>query len=190
VRRRARVRPQGLAVLFAVALLLGAPARGRPAEPTAEALSALQLVPAPRAAAPALALPDLDGRSVSLASLRGDVVLLYFWATWCPYCRRELPTTVEELARRYRDRRLTVLAVNIEEGRDKVLPWVRQHGITMPVLLDTDGEVTSEYRVTATPTAVLVDREGKTVARAVGTRHWTGDRSRALWDALLGAPTR
>jgi peroxiredoxin len=172
--------------LLAAGLLLAAPWAGRAADPTSEALAALQLVPTARAAAPALALPDLDGRSVSLASLRGDVVLLYFWATWCPYCGKELPTTVEQLARSYRDRRLTVLAVNIEEGRDKVRPWVRQHGVTVPVLLDVDGDVTSEYRVTATPTTILIDREGKMLARAVGTRPWTGERGRALWDLLLG----
>ena len=174
------------AALLAAGLLVAAPSAGPAADPTPEALAALQLVATPRAAAPALALSDLDGRSVSLASLRGDVVVLYFWATWCPYCGKELPTTVEQLARRYRDRGLTVLAVNIEEGRDKVLPWVRQHGVTVSVLLDVDGDVTSEYRVTATPTTILIDREGKMLARAVGTRPWTEARGRALWDALLG----
>lgn len=176
------------AALLGVILLVGVPAASRAAEPTREALEALQLVPARRTAAPAFALADLDGRSVSLASLRGDVVLLYFWASWCPYCGKELPTTVEQLARRYRDQRLTVLAVNIEEAREKVRRWVRQHAITVPVLLDADGDVTAQYGVTATPTAVLVDRDGRTVARAVGTRPWTDARARALWDALLGDP--
>lgn len=173
------------AALLAAGLLVAAPSAGPAADPTPEALAALQLVATPRAAAPALALSDLDGRSVSLASLRGDVVVLYFWATWCPYCQKELPTTVQELARRYRDRRLVVLAVNLEEGRDKVRAWVKKHGISVPVLLDGNGEVSGDYRVTATPTAVLVDRDGRTVARAVGTRSWTSDRARPLWDALL-----
>jgi peroxiredoxin len=174
------------AAWLAAALLLAVPFAGRAAEPMPEGLAALELAPVPRAAAPAFALRTLDGRSLSLATLRGDVVLVYFWATWCPYCRKELPTTMEELARRYRDQRLTVLAVNIEEGADTVGPWVRRHGVTVPVLLDADGEVASEYRVTATPTAVLIDREGRMLARAVGTRAWTGERGRALWDALLG----
>jgi peroxiredoxin len=174
------------AASLAAGLLLAGLAPGRAAEPTPEALAALELVPVSRAAAPAFALRALDGRSVSLASLRGDVVLLYFWATWCPYCRKELPTTMEQLARRYRDQRLTVLAVNIEEGADRVHAWSRQNGITVPVLLDLDGEVSAEYRVTATPTAVLLDREGRAIGRAVGTRAWTGERGRALWEAVLG----
>jgi peroxiredoxin len=173
-----------LHVLVAVALV-GAPGPGESADPLAGALAALDLAPMPRTTAPAFTLADLDGHALSLASLRGQTVLLYFWATWCPYCQRELPATVQELAQRYRDRQLVVLAVNIEEGRDKVRAWVKKHGVTLPVLLDGDGDVSSEYRVSATPTAVLVDRDGRTVARAVGTRSWTSDRARPLWDALL-----
>src|SRR6185503_7106323 len=98
-------------------------------------------------------LPDLDGRVVSLASLRGRVVLLYFWATWCGYCVRELPSTMETLQRRYRDQGLTVLAVSFEERPETVKAWVRPRGLSMPVLLDRAGDVSGNYRVTATPTA-------------------------------------
>ena len=133
-------------------------------------------------------MPDLDGAKVSLGTQRGRVVLLYFWATWCPYCGKELPAAIEQLARTYRERALSVLAVNIEERPETVRAWVRQHKVTVPVLLDADAEVSAEYRVTATPTAILIDGEGRTLARAVGTRPWTGDQARPLWDALLGAP--
>ena len=177
-----------LLLLLVGAVITGAPRPGKTAEPSAAALAALDLAPLPRAAAPAFTLADLDGRALSLATLRGQTVLLYFWATWCPYCQKELPATVQELARRYRDRQLVVLAVNIEEGRDKVRAWVKKHGLAVPVLLDVEGEVSGAYRVTATPTAVLVDRDGRTVARAVGTRSWTSDRAKPLWDSLL-APT-
>ncbi len=183
---RRRLASRALLLVVALAALLAIPRAGGSAEPSAEALAALELAPLPRAAAPAFTLADLDGRSVSLATLRGQTVLVYFWATWCPYCQKELPATVQELARRYRDRQLVVLAVNIEEGRDKVRAWVKKHNLTVPVLLDTDGEISGAYRVTATPTAVLVDRDGRTVARAVGTRSWTSDQARPLWDALLG----
>jgi peroxiredoxin len=189
--RRRRLASQFLLLVALVgAVLVGAPGAGDSAEPSAEVLSALELTPLPRAAAPAFTLADLDGRALSLASLRGQTVLIYFWATWCPYCQKELPTTVQELARRYRDRRLVVLAVNMEEGRDKVRAWAKKHGISVPVLLDGAGEVSGDYRVTATPTAVLVDRDGRTVARAVGTRSWTSDRARPLWDILLANPAQ
>jgi len=178
-----------LALVLLGAVLIGGPRGGHSAEPSAEAMATLELAPLPRAAAPPFTLADLDGRPLSLASLRGQTVLLYFWATWCPYCQKELPATVQELARRYRDRRLVVLAVNIQEGRDKVRAWVKMHGLSVPVVLDSDGEVSGEYRVTATPTAVLVDREGRTVARAVGTRAWMSERVRPFWDTLLANPT-
>jgi thiol-disulfide isomerase/thioredoxin len=185
------VRRAALAITLAVGMALVWPTASRGADPTPEALAALQLAPTPRAAAPAFSLSGLDGGAQSLAGQRGRVVLLYFWATWCGYCQRELPTTIEQLARRYRDRGLVVLAVNIEEGRDGVRTWVRRHGVTVPVLLDTDGDVSAEYRVTATPTVVLVDREGRSLARAVGTRPWTDAQARPLWDSLLGAlPSR
>ena len=185
MRRSLRLAGAILAGLVVAVLVSAAPPRGDAADPSAEALAALDLAPLPRAAAPAFTLTDLDGRALSLASLRGQTVLLYFWATWCGYCQKELPTSVEELARRYRDRQLVVLAVNIEEGRDAVRAWVKKHGVTVPVLLDPDGEVSADYRVTATPTAVLVDPNGRAIARAVGTRAWTGERGRALWETLL-----
>jgi hypothetical protein len=65
---------------------------------------------------------------------------------------------------------------------------VKDKGVTSTVLLDTDGSVTGAYRVTGTPTVVLIDRAGRQVARAVGMRPWTGDKGRALVAALLGRP--
>jgi hypothetical protein len=99
-----------------------------------------------------------------------------------------LPSTIETLHRRYRDRGLEVWAVNIKEPRSRVSEWVGRVGLTVPVLLDADGAVTQAYRVTGTPTVVLLDRTGRLVGRAVGTRDWMGDKGRALFAALLAAP--
>jgi peroxiredoxin len=99
-----------------------------------------------------------------------------------------LPSTIETLHRRYRDRGLEIWAVNLKEPRSQVADWVRRSGLTMPVLLDADAAVARAYRVTGTPTVVLVDRAGRLVGRAVGTRDWLGDKGRALFAALLEAP--
>jgi len=99
-----------------------------------------------------------------------------------------LPSTIEKVHRERKDRRLTVLAIDIREDPRKVEAWVKAKGVTAAVLLDRDGAVTSAYRVTATPTAVLIGRDGRMVARAVGTRPWDGAAGRALLDALLAAP--
>jgi hypothetical protein len=85
---------------------------------------------------------------------------------------------------------LTVLAINIKESRETVAAWVKQRGITARVLLDPDANVTRAYRVTHTPTAVLVGRDGAMVARASGTRDWLKDEGWALFRLLLAAPAR
>jgi peroxiredoxin len=99
-----------------------------------------------------------------------------------------LPSTIEQLHREFRDKGLLVWAIDIREPRDRVAQWVKDKGVTSTVLLDTDGSVSGAYRVTGTPTVVLIDRAGRQVARAVGMRPWTGDKGRALVAALLGRP--
>ena len=101
-----------------------------------------------------------------------------------------MPSTIEKFYRERKAERFTVLAVNIAEPADHVAAWVKERGLSMPVLLDKDAEVTLRYRVLATPTVVLVGRDGKMVGRAVGNRPWEMATGRALLDALLAAPTR
>ena len=99
-----------------------------------------------------------------------------------------MPSTIEQLHREYGPKKVTVLAINIQEGRAKVAAWVKERNVTMPILLDPQGNVVAAYRVTATPTVVLIGRDGKMIARAGGTRSWLGDKGRALLGALLAAP--
>jgi len=98
-----------------------------------------------------------------------------------------LPSAIEQAHRTYRDQGLAVLAVNIEEPRGTVAAWVRQAKVTVPILLDPSGRVTRAYGVTATPTTFLVGRDGKLVAKALGTKPWMGDKGRALLGLLLTA---
>jgi peroxiredoxin len=98
-----------------------------------------------------------------------------------------LPSHIETLYREFQGQGLSVWAINMQEGRDYVAGWIRTRGLTMPVLLDLDGAATRAYRVTATPTVVLVDRAGKLVGRAVGARSWDSPTGRALVRALLQA---
>jgi thiol-disulfide isomerase/thioredoxin len=143
-----------------------------------------------REPAPRFRAKTLTGENFTNDSVKGKVVLLYFWATWCPYCRRELPAGVERISRERKAQPFAVLAVNIEEPRDLVASWVKGAGLTMPVLLDYDGAVARDYRVTATPTIYLIGRDGRLVARAAGTREWESSAGRALLDALVAAPPK
>lgn len=109
--------------------------------------------------APEIALPDLGGEMVSLASLRGKVVLINFWATWCPPCREEMPD-IEDVYRRFKDRGFVVLAVNLQEDSGTVAEFVQRLGLSFTIVLDTSGEVSETYRVFSLPTSYFVDRDG------------------------------
>jgi peroxiredoxin len=96
-----------------------------------------------------------------------------------------LPSTIEKVHQDHKDAGLVVLPISIEEGRSKVGAWVQKQALTMPLLLDPEGEVSRAYRITATPTVFLVGRDGKLVARARGTKPWTSAAGRALLQHLL-----
>ncbi|HEY7039075.1 MAG TPA: TlpA disulfide reductase family protein [Methylomirabilota bacterium] len=176
-----------LLVSVLTVLALAAPAA---ADDIDRLLREMKLVALPGERPPTFALPRVDGGNVTLAEQQGKVVLVYFWATWCGYCRSELPVGVEKIVRQRKGQPFAVLAVNIEEPRDVVARYVREAGISAPVLLDGSGKVAGAYRVTATPTTYLIGRDGRLVARAAGTRDWDGPAGRALLDALVAAPAK
>jgi peroxiredoxin len=99
-----------------------------------------------------------------------------------------LPSTVEQLHRDLSGRGLSVLAVNIQESRSTVVTWAREKKLTMPILLDADGEVLRRYGVIATPTVFLIDRQGRLLGRVVGPRDWAAPAGKALIAGLLTTP--
>ena len=96
-----------------------------------------------------------------------------------------MPSTIEQVNREYKDRGLVVYAINIEENRRTVAAWIDKYKSTVPVLLDIEGDASAAYRITATPTAFLIGRDGKLVAKAIGTKDWTSEHGRALLQRLL-----
>lgn len=124
-------------------------------------------------AAPALKLPDLDGQVHDLAELRGKVVLINFWATWCPPCRREMPS-LERLRQRLADRGLAVVAVDVGEDADTVFSFTGQlePAPAFPLLLDRDSRAMQAWKVKGLPTTFVVDAQGRVVFRAVGGREF------------------
>ncbi len=123
--------------------------------------------PTSRDPAPGFTLGTLDGQVVSLSDYRGQRVLINFWATWCPPCRFEMPA-IESVYRGYSDRDFVVLGVNLEESPRTVQPFVKELGLSFPILMDTDGEAAMLYGVRGLPTSVFVDRDGMVAMRHIG----------------------
>jgi peroxiredoxin len=132
-------------------------------------------------------LGALDGSRRSLSSFKGKVVLLSFWATWCGPCKAELPS-IQALYNKMSAKGLVVLAVDLGEGKAKVAQFVREYGLTFPVLLDTDASVGSSYGASSIPTNYLIDRSGRIIARVVGYdgSEWTSSQKMDLFDKILG----
>ena len=113
-------------------------------------------------------LSDLQGHPWHLQELRGKVVLVNFWATWCPPCRKEMPD-LQALYDKYKDQGFVVLAISDEEMA-KVTPFIGQRGISYPVLLDPGRKVNEEFIVEGIPKSFVYDREGKLVAQSIDMR--------------------
>ncbi len=112
------------------------------------------------------ALPSLDGRTWSLDAHRGQVVLVNFWATWCPPCRMETPSLVA-LKTEYKSRPFEIVGINMDDDQGKVAPFVKEYGINYPVLLPS-GPLTFAGDVSALPTTILLDRQGRVARQYVG----------------------
>jgi peroxiredoxin len=139
---------------------------------------------APASAAPEFSLATPDGKTISLAQLRGQVVFLNFWATWCAPCRLEMPS-MEQLHREFKNQGLAVLAVDIRESPKQVARFMKEFRLSFPPLLDTDGEVAARYRVQGMPTTVLIDHGGRIVGVVVGPRQWSSPEAKALIRSFL-----
>ena len=137
--------------------------------------------------APDFVLQDLDGKAVRLSNFRGRVVFLNVWTTWCEPCRVEMPA-METLNQRLAGDDFMMLAVSADaDGRRVVAPFVEDLRLTLPVLLDPDGQVVSRYRVTGYPETFIIDRVGEVVAHEIGPRDWSDSRyERALRQLMDG----
>jgi peroxiredoxin len=141
-------------------------------------------------AAPALELRDEEGKKTwRLADLRGRVVLVNFWATWCPPCRKELPS-LERLWRQREGEGLVVLGVNVGEDADVVFAFNNglETPLSFPLLLDEDAAVAKSWPVRGLPTTYLVDRQGRLAFSAVGGREFDSPGIVAQVKGLLAAP--
>jgi peroxiredoxin len=137
------------------------------APPLAAAMARLEALDRRRAKAD-FALRDLDGKEWKLRGLRGKVVLVNFWATWCPPCRKEMPD-LGALYARFREKGFVVLAIS-DEDAGKVAAFVKEHDVRYPVLLDPGGKVGKLFGAEGIPKSFVYSRDGKLAATAIDMR--------------------
>ncbi len=144
--------------------------------------------------APDFEAAHFDRTPVRLATLRGEVVLLNIWATWCEPCREEMPS-MQRLYDELGPRGLHIVAVSIDApfgssdrgGRPggDVGAFAREYGLTFPIWLDPDGNVQRVYRATGVPESFVIDRDGTIVKKVIGATDWYSDSNLDLLERLL-----
>lgn len=128
---------------------------------------------AQRPLAPDFILADIDNKMRRVSDLRGKVVLVNFWATWCPPCRHEMPS-IERLSKLFKGEEFAILAVNVAENLDTVFSFTGTLDPvpTFPIVFDKDGSVLKAWPVRGLPTTFILDKQGRIAYRAVGGREF------------------
>ncbi len=136
--------------------------------------------------APDFSLMNMEGESVTLSQFRGKVVMLNFWATWCPPCRMEIPS-MERLHNRLKGQDFVILAVNVErEGKAAVAAFNQELPHSFPVLLDDSKQVQGRYKVRSYPETFIIDKDGVIVEKVLGARRWDDTGYLKLFSSLMG----
>jgi len=171
-------------VLLAAAVLffpLVSPAQGAGSRPEPVATAATK-----GSVAPNFSLKNLQGETFDLARYRGQVVLVNFWATWCPPCRAEMPS-MEKLSKIMAGEKFVMLAINIEEdGQENVAEFLKEHPHSFPVLLDTEAKVQEAYGVYRFPETFVVGKDGVITDHVIGAIDWAADDTVKYFKKLTG----
>lgn len=120
---------------------------------------------------PDFELPDLDGKARRLADFRGKVVVLNYWATWCPPCVDEMPS-LEKLHRSLAERGLAVVAISVDERFSDIVDFVKSYGVTFTILHDNGRKVARSYQSFKYPETYIIDRDGRLQSKVIGPRDW------------------
>ena len=126
------------------------------------------------APAPDFTLDSNTGKPIKLSSLKGQVVMVNFWATWCGPCRKEMPL-LDSIYKQYKDKGFTLLGVNVEPDPKLATDFLKKLPVSFPVLYDVKSDVSSLYKVTGMPTTVFIDKKGN--VRVVHVSYKDGDEN-------------
>jgi peroxiredoxin len=178
------MRVQRILSLGGIALALALGAHGALASP--ENMKSLGIVEMRQpTAAPQVTVPTLAGAPVAMKDLRGKLVLVNFWATWCVPCQWEMPL-MDTLYKTYKDRGFVILAISLDQGDpDRVRSFVKDKRLTFPVALDPRQEAARQFGIAALPATFLVGPDGFIKGVTYGPKEWNGKEARDLIASLL-----
>jgi peroxiredoxin len=125
----------------------------------------------PRTAAPAFDLQGADGKQYRLADFAGKVLVVNFWATWCPPCRKEMPS-MQRMWRGLQADGVELVAIDFGDDKDVVAAFAIEAEVEFPLLLDQKGAVLQQFKALGLPTTYVIDRRGKLAYVATGEREW------------------
>ena len=129
-------------------------------------------------------LLNLNDKMVTLSDLKGKIVFLNFWTTWCGECRVEMPL-MQKLYTRFKDRDFAMVAVSLSEPKSVVKAFFDNYKLSFTALLDSDGELMVPFGIRGIPTTYILDRDGGIIGKAIGSRQWDSKESIALFERLL-----
>jgi thiol-disulfide isomerase/thioredoxin len=138
---------------------------------------------------PSSSSPTSNGKPWKLGAHAGKVVVLNFWATWCEPCRIEMPS-LEAMAQKLKPKGLVVCAINYKESAEKIRQFLEKNPFKATILLDPEGDATSDWTPRVFPSSVLIGRNGKPTSVVVGDLDWVGGVARDLLEPLLAAPAK
>ncbi|MCF6198013.1 MAG: TlpA family protein disulfide reductase [Hyphomicrobiaceae bacterium] len=116
-------------------------------------------------------LPDLDGNKLKLSDFKGHIVIVNFWATWCPPCREEIPS-MQRAWTILKKKNVVMLAVHVGGNEDKVWSFLTDFEIDFPVLMDKSSKISRQWRVVGLPSTLIIDPQGRIALGAIGGRKW------------------
>jgi peroxiredoxin len=135
--------------------------------------------------APDFSLKDLNGKKFEMKQFKGKVIFLNFWATWCGPCKEEMPG-LEVLHRQFKEKNFVLLTISVDyEGMKPVREFIDKHQYTFPVLLDPKSETLDPFEVKGIPTTFLVDKNGRMIGKAIGSRDWKSPEVMSLLNLLI-----
>jgi len=141
--------------------------------------------PSEKNKAPEISVVSLDNQQLTLASLKGKVVLLNFWATWCPPCREEIPSMLK-LNKFMAGKPFQMVCVSVDEGgKQAIETYFKNSGFTLPAYIDPSGQVSKTYGITGVPETFVIDKNGLIVKKVIGGLDWSSPEVIAFLEGLM-----